>query len=452
MINLSETTIKKAYIGQQSSEPQFTTLTSGTSNTIEMQTFRIDTSYTPGTFGNYFIIFSPTPGQDVYPNWTSYAICVQENCLYDGGTRYTLTNVATSLGNGIYEYTFSVPVYMTYGATAVGDQWNALWENIQYQSSQGGPAVTVEVEKIYLGDTLIYGDTSPAPSPYADEYLQFRITSPGNIVWNRSNSNAGAKTIQYSLDSGETWTSITSNTGGAVSFAVASGDVVYFKGVNDYYGEQSTNYYSSFSGTTAGFEVEGNILSLIYGDDFTSYTTLPSGTVRNFRYLFYECTGMTSAENLVLPENVNQYCYGQMFRNCSGLTTAPVLPATTLAQSCYANMFDYCVSLVNAPALPATTLAPYCYNQMLGYCTSLVNAPELPATTLVEYCYLRMFRQSLNLGYIKCLATDISATDCLDSWVDRVASSGTFVKAASMTSWPTGTSGIPSGWTVQDAT
>ena len=28
---------------------------------------------------------------------------------------------------------------------------------------------------------------------------------------------------------------------------------------------------------------------------------------------------------------------------------------------------------------------------------------------------------------------------------------GTFVKAASMTSWTTGTSGIPSGWKVQDA-
>ena len=50
------------------------------------------------------------------------------------------------------------------------------------------------------------------------------------------------------------------------------------------------------------------------------------------------------------------------------------------------------------------------------------------------------------------LATDISAENCLTGWVDSVAATGTFVKAASMTSLPTGASGIPSGWTVQNAT
>ena len=49
------------------------------------------------------------------------------------------------------------------------------------------------------------------------------------------------------------------------------------------------------------------------------------------------------------------------------------------------------------------------------------------------------------------LATDISAEQCLLNWVSGVASSGTFIKAASMTSLPSGINGIPSGWTVQDA-
>ena len=48
------------------------------------------------------------------------------------------------------------------------------------------------------------------------------------------------------------------------------------------------------------------------------------------------------------------------------------------------------------------------------------------------------------------LATNISATGCLSNWVNGVASTGTFVKNPSMTSLPTGTSGIPSGWTVVD--
>jgi hypothetical protein len=48
------------------------------------------------------------------------------------------------------------------------------------------------------------------------------------------------------------------------------------------------------------------------------------------------------------------------------------------------------------------------------------------------------------------LATDVSASDCLYEWVFGVASSGTFVKHPDMTSLPSGVSGIPNGWTVED--
>jgi hypothetical protein len=46
------------------------------------------------------------------------------------------------------------------------------------------------------------------------------------------------------------------------------------------------------------------------------------------------------------------------------------------------------------------------------------------------------------------LATDISANNCLYDWVSYVASSGTFVKSAAMTTLPSGLNGIPNGWTV----
>ena len=38
------------------------------------------------------------------------------------------------------------------------------------------------------------------------------------------------------------------------------------------------------------------------------------------------------------------------------------------------------------------------------------------------------------LNYIKCLATDISATDSTYNWVSGVASSGTYVKDSSLKS------------------
>jgi hypothetical protein len=50
------------------------------------------------------------------------------------------------------------------------------------------------------------------------------------------------------------------------------------------------------------------------------------------------------------------------------------------------------------------------------------------------------------------LATNISPTNCLYNWVYGVADTGTFVKNPDMNSLPTGSNGIPSGWTVQNAT
>jgi hypothetical protein len=114
-------------------------------------------------------------------------------------------------------------------------------------------------------------------------------------------------------------------------------------------------------------------------------------------------------------------------------------------------MFRNCTSLTTAPELPATMLASNCYNGMFYDCTSLTSAPELPAPELARCCYYFMFYGCSNLNYIKCLATDISATDCTKNWVNGVSSTGTFVKHPDVNSWAVGNSGIPSGWTVVDA-
>jgi len=75
----------------------------------------------------------------------------------------------------------------------------------------------------------------------------------------------------------------------------------------------------------------------------------------------------------------------------------------------------------------------------------------LPATTLAEGCYNSMFNGCTGLNYVKCLATNISASGCTTNWLSNVAVSGTFIKAAPMSRWTEGNNGIPSGWTIQDA-
>ena len=74
-------------------------------------------------------------------------------------------------------------------------------------------------------------------------------------------------------------------------------------------------------------------------------------------------------------------CYLYMFLECTRLTTAPALPATTLANNCYNSMFYGCTSLTQAPALPATTLAEDCYGYMFKGCTSL----KISTTQSSEY-------------------------------------------------------------------
>ena len=141
-----------------------------------------------------------------------------------------------------------------------------------------------------------------------------------------------------------------------------------------------------------------------------------------------------------------------MFSNCTSLTTAPTLPATTLASSCYSNMFYCCTSLTAAPELPATTLAVECYGKMFFGCTSLTAAPVLPATTLADGCYGSMFFGCSNLNYIKAMFATTPSTSYTRDWVSDVSSTGTFVKNAAATWDVRGSEGIPTGWTVETAT
>lgn len=178
--------------------------------------------------------------------------------------------------------------------------------------------------------------------------------------------------------------------------------------------------------------------------------TLPATilAIQCYKNMFKGCTSLTTAPALPATK-LSQYCYSSMFEDCTSLTTSPALPATILVENCYLFMFWGCKSLTSAPALPATTLANYCYSDMFRNCTSLTTAPELPATTLVSQCYRGIFYGCTSLNYIKCLATNISASNCTNSWVSGVAKSGTFIKN-SKTNFNIGSSGIPDGWEVID--
>ena len=142
--------------------------------------------------------------------------------------------------------------------------------------------------------------------------------------------------------------------------------------------------------------------------------------------LFFLCTSLTTAPSL--PATTLAYgCYNGMFHLCTSLTTAPALPATTLAENCYNSMFEGCTSLTTAPSLPATTLAYGCYSSMFRGCTSLTTAPSLPATTLTDGCYYFMFSECTSLTIAPSLPATTLAYGCYN---------GMFIACSSLTTAP----------------
>ena len=238
------------------------------------------------------------------------------------------------------------------------------------------------------------------PVDYSNQYFTLVALSDGNI---RYKSGYADRTASYSIDNGTTWSEQTS----AVTISVNSGDTVLWKA------ERSSNvtFGGNFSGTTAQIEAQGNIMSLIYGDNFANQFVLTKLQVLS--NVFRLTKTLTDAKNLVLPATtLSEDCYATMFAECTNLKTAPKLPATTLAVGCYRGMFDSCSSLTTAPSLPSTTLAQYCYSSMYKYCTSLTTAPILPATTLAQSCYSGMFSGCTALVQAPQLPSETLAVGC----------------------------------------
>ena len=126
------------------------------------------------------------------------------------------------------------------------------------------------------------------------------------------------------------------------------------------------------------------------------------------------------------------------------------LEQTTLAARCYNSMFGDCTGLTSAPELPATTLAPDCYTSMFNGCTGLTSAPELPATTLNKTsCYASMFNGCTDLSLIKVHFTAWGTQTT--NWVTSVSSAGTFYCPTALGTNATttrGASACPEAWTV----
>ena len=354
------------------------------------------------------------------------------------------------------------------------------------------------------------------PHDYAADYFTIKVEETRKFHF-----APDAGTISYSVDYGETWSEPSND---VTTPFVEAGDKILLKGNINYTTQGVDRWGSKITilsprlfaflndgdgGSDAGsdsasseessipeidpdlvgkYSIEGNLMSLFYGDGFNTPGTVAAGFAEDedpthvpgydltkalfadeniswnyagpfsnlFQIGYYASNeDLISAKHLILPSKIlSENCYFGMFGNCTSLTEIPELSATTLATCCYGAMFSNCTSLttvpsnmlpwtelarncyqtmfagsglINAPELPATTLTDNCYSSMFWQCRSLTSAPELPATTLTPNCYLQMFSECSSLTSAPVLSATTLARGCYDHM---------FYKCSSLTTAP----------------
>ena len=263
--------------------------------------------------------------------------------------------------------------------------------------------------KDWTGGTITdNGKTEECPTPYitfkAEEAQTFKMTTTGTYE---------IKGLEYSLNGGD-WQNVEKDK--EVTFGGTNGDL-RLRGINPNGTATAWDVRSTITFTAnVNVACTGDIRTLL---DWRNYNIVETRNAR-FCSLFNGCSVLTSAPELPATTLANE-CYRNMFYGCTKLTSAPVLPATTLAYSCYYSMFMGCTSLTSAPELPATELENHCYSTMFENCTSLKSAPELPAKKLASYCYYEMFENCTSLTSAPKLSAIELAEACYCKMFNRCA-------------------------------
>ena len=198
-----------------------------------------------------------------------------------------------------------------------------------------------------------------------------------------------------------------------------------------------------------------------------------------YKKMFKGCTSLEVPQNFLPATTLADYCYYKMFYGTNvdiavfGFVTDKNFPIkgmqglfagtniddgyimniaciqnllAILNVNCYESMFEDCTSLTQAPVLPATTLAEGCYKKMFKGCTSLETAPELPATTLVYGCYDSMFEDCSNLTTIDVSASVLSE-EYTRNWVKNLPENGE-ITLSPLTQIIRGINGVPLKWDI----
>ena len=189
-------------------------------------------------------------------------------------------------------------------------------------------------DKITGGKTELY---APYVTFKAEQPQTFKMTAKGGYE---------ITGLQYSVNYGE-WKTVAANE--EVTFGGTNG-TLRLRGTNTNGTASAWSGYSTitFTDKTVKVACTGDIRTL---QDWRNYSTVDTQNAK-FSYLFYDCSVLTSAPELPATTLADK-CYSYMFHNCTSLTSAPKLSAIELAVGCYCRMFWGCENLSSV-----TMLAP----------------------------------------------------------------------------------------------
>ena len=153
-----------------------------------------------------------------------------------------------------------------------------------------------------------------------------------------------------------------------------------------YSGGGSTSNYITFTGETSEFTLKATDKewdgTLEWSTDLTNWTTLTGTEAMQSvgKKLYLRGKGNTkfyTSQGVRWQLSAKAGCSG----NIQTLLDWENPPTSISTNNCYYYMFNGCTNLTTAPALPATTLADFCYLSMFNGCTSL----KISATQTAEY-------------------------------------------------------------------
>ena len=382
-------------------------------------------------------------------------ISFEPTTVYDFG-KFTQYGLYFSTGNNITNISLYAPTNVIWAnENNISIEKNSTYEIIFTTHDNGATYTALWTRYSYIANSTSY-----------KPYFTMDCTNNGGVLISRKNGSpvpSNEELFYYSVseDNGATWSSWTQISIGS-PLQLISGKKYRWK-CNSHLNFQSGYTDNSASGHRSTYDVEahsytgnglhynfhffakdgstpkvnlsGNILSLMFGDDFIGKEdeTLPSGafqkmfnpyTLTNYpstnassiieakdlilpsktlstgayHQIFNGCTALKSTPKILAENAIGDYCCAEMFANCTDLIDAHELKITNFGTSIYAcsGMFYGCRKLTKAVIPPATQIACGTYYIMYTNCSELIEVPDIPATEISKFenieCNVAMMR------------------------------------------------------------